>query len=229
MLLGSISEPFKAKSILDIGSGTGVLALMLAQKSNSEEVFITALESDNLVIEILKENINNKPFQTKIEVVHGQLQTYKPVVPFDYIICNPPYYLVNQTIDHLVESGLKNRLTQRNEAELPIRYIIDFLSKYLNPKGNFFAICPLDYYETFVSQLTEVPHLKVTSLIKVYSFKESLSPIRIIFEVNKSIEDQIIIPEEKDFVIYESTNQYSEVYIELTKDYHFKDLSKTQS
>ena len=131
MLLGSISEPNNVKTILDIGSGTGVLALMLAQKSNSEDVLITALESDNFVFEILRENINNKPFQTKIEVVHGQLQTYKPIVPFDYIICNPPYYLVNQTIDHLVESGLKNRLTQRNEAELPIRHIIDFLSKYL--------------------------------------------------------------------------------------------------
>jgi tRNA1Val (adenine37-N6)-methyltransferase len=85
--------PENCVRILDIGTGTGLLALMLAQSSKAN---ITALEIDDDAFEQAKENFQHSPWAERLSVEYCDLRDYHPDVPFDFIICNPPFFEKNQ-------------------------------------------------------------------------------------------------------------------------------------
>lgn len=104
VLLGSLAQSNAPKQILDIGTGTGVIALMLAQRFS--EAQITALELDPDAATQAAENCQASPFSQRIHVKEGRLQVYAEEECFDMIVSNPPYFP-----DHLKSSD-----AQRNQA-----------------------------------------------------------------------------------------------------------------
>ena len=77
--------------ILDIGTGTGVVALMMAQRFPSAD--IDAIEVDHDAAEQATDNVRQSPFASRVTVMHTALQNYHPSAPYDSIVCNPPYFL----------------------------------------------------------------------------------------------------------------------------------------
>lgn len=77
--------------ILDIGTGTGVVALMMAQRFPSAD--IDAIEVDHDAAEQATDNVRQSPFASRVTVTHTALQNYHPSAPYDSIVCNPPYFL----------------------------------------------------------------------------------------------------------------------------------------
>lgn len=77
--------------ILDIGTGTGVVALMMAQRFPSAD--IDAIEVDHDAAEQATDNVRQSPFASRVTVTHTALQNYHPPAPYDSIVCNPPYFL----------------------------------------------------------------------------------------------------------------------------------------
>lgn len=89
-LFGALIDLVKAKTVLDIGTGTGLLPLMLAQKF--PDAHFTALEIDPAATEEANFNFENSPWGNRLSAIEGNVIDYQPVNLFDVIICNPPFF-----------------------------------------------------------------------------------------------------------------------------------------
>ena len=121
-LLGSLAEG--GKRILDIGTGTGLLSLMMAQRCPEAE--ITAIDIDENAIIDAKRNFAESPFAEQIQLIHtpfndfvdNNLKANADFKPFDSIICNPPYF------DESLESKDESRTRARHTSSLPFRELV---------------------------------------------------------------------------------------------------------
>src|ERR1051325_1482144 len=89
VLIGAWAEAAKAKTILDIGTGTGVIALMLAQRSSAK---IDAIDIDLNSVQQAKENFQQSKWKSRLKVHHTSLQDFYPLNIYDIIVSNPPYF-----------------------------------------------------------------------------------------------------------------------------------------
>ena len=91
VLLGSwVEKPALCKHILDIGTGTGLLALMLAQRFH---VPVDAVEIDRDAASEAMENVANSPFSDYVKVINSDIRTFVPTKKYDLIVCNPPFFV----------------------------------------------------------------------------------------------------------------------------------------
>jgi tRNA1Val (adenine37-N6)-methyltransferase len=134
VLLGGLASVEKPDIILDIGTGTGVIALMLAQRFPKAQ--ISAVELDELAAIQAETNFSDSPFADRLTFWKGAFQEFKSNQKFDLIASNPPYFP-----DHL-----KSQDEQRNRAlhtdALSFLDLISNVSKLLNSNGNFWVILP---------------------------------------------------------------------------------------
>ncbi|WP_297336167.1 methyltransferase [Algoriphagus sp.] len=134
VLLGTLIEQEQPSQILDIGTGTGVVALLLAQRFPDSKV--TAVELDQDAAEQASENFKNSPFSQRMNLVAGAVQGFNAEEKFAMIVSNPPYFT-----DHL-----KSIDAQRNRAlhtgELSFSDLGKAVSQLLSPEGKFFVILP---------------------------------------------------------------------------------------
>jgi tRNA1Val (adenine37-N6)-methyltransferase len=197
-------------NILDIGSGTGILSLMLAQRSHAEQ--IEAIEIDDDAFEQCSENFENSPWNDRLFCFHASLLEYIEAVDekFDLIICNPPFY----TEDYKTKE-LARDLARFSDA-MPMEHIIFAAIKFLSDKGKFCIIIP--YKE-------EKKYIKEASLIDLYpnrilrvrgNEKSELKRSLIEFSYSKSS------TKISELVIETERHQYTEGYINLTKDFYLK-------
>ncbi len=210
MLLGAwVQGSFS--TILDIGTGTGILALMLAQKNLNAT--ITAIEPDFNSFNEAVLNFDNSIFSSKINPINCFLQDYTPSKKFDLIISNPPYF-ENSTLS---KNSAKNRARHTNE--LPIHELYEHVNKLLKENGKFALVIPYQDEEKHLLNgskegLFPEKILRTTRSNKTY--KRSL----ILFSKRESLHakvDSMLVKNEK--------NIYSKEYIEITKAFYAKDLS----
>ncbi|UZD21222.1 methyltransferase [Algoriphagus halophytocola] len=134
VMLGALATATSPRRILDIGTGTGVIALMLAQRFPNAQ--IEAIEIDEQAAEQAAENISASPFASRMNLIHGRLQDFTSAAPYDLIVSNPPYFP-----DHL-----KAKDAQRNTAlhtdELSFLDLISKAGELLQTGGGFWVILP---------------------------------------------------------------------------------------
>lgn len=124
--------------ILDIGTGTGLLALMAAQRNPL--AIIDAVEVDEVAFSQAVENVANSPFSERVRVVHGRVQDFVPPHPYDRILTNPPFYT-----NHLRSPDVAvNRALHTDE--LPFPELIEAVGRLLRPDGQWWVLLPP--YET---------------------------------------------------------------------------------
>jgi tRNA1Val (adenine37-N6)-methyltransferase len=134
VLLGAVADVYGAEHILDIGTGTGLVALMLAQRS---EAGIVALEPDARSYSQACSNISNSKWASRISVVNASLQDFHPVdTRFDLIVSNPPFF----------SDSLKNpdpaKANARHNDLLTNDDLLKGASRLLAPGGRFQVIMP---------------------------------------------------------------------------------------
>lgn len=198
----------EVRNILDIGTGTGLLSLMLAQKTNFP---IDAIEIDNESFEQAKENITSSPWKNRIHVFQGDARNYEFPHPYDLIISNPPFY----------ENELKSADAKRNLAlhgnELIAEELLQVIQSNLSGKGIFFLLLPFKRQEE-ISKIFQQYNFNMRRIIFVrQSVKHDYFRMMIMGErkAEKLIEtyfDEISIWNEKQ--------QYTEQFVELLKDYY---------
>ena len=134
-ILGAWVKAKTEKRILDIGTGTGLLALMLAQKY---EVPIDAVEINAAAAAQAAENVQNSPWPDRISVFNDSIQTFENTTPYlyDLIICNPPFYT-----NHLATSDQARNQALHNH-DLPHGTLMQTVSKLLSKRGNFYVLLP---------------------------------------------------------------------------------------
>lgn len=134
ILLGALAKAKNPGRILDIGTGTGVIALMLAQRFSAAKV--TAIEIDGDAAKQAAENFRESQFSSRIQLVHGSLQDFALPEKYDLIVSNPPFFA-----DHL-----KSQDSKRNKAlhteELSFEDLIEKASHLLFDLGAFWVILP---------------------------------------------------------------------------------------
>lgn len=143
VLIGAWAHIDKASRILDIGTGTGLIAIMSAQRNSSST--IDALEIDSLASEQAQENINNCLWSSRINLFNISLQEYVPKEKYDAIISNPPFF-INST-----KTICNKKTTARHTDSLPFEEIIKFTLSYLNTNGKLSIILPVLEGEEFIS------------------------------------------------------------------------------
>lgn len=142
VLLGAWANVGKCDTILDVGTGSGLIALMLAQRGGE---CIDAVEIDRNAAEQAAENVCRSPFAGKVHILHTSFVEYssRTSVRYDLIVSNPPYF-----IDALRPEN-KQRLMARHTDELSYEELVTGVCTLLNDDGRFALILPCDHFERF--------------------------------------------------------------------------------
>lgn len=212
VLLGAWSPiPENAFSILDVGAGTGIIALMIAQRSFAEQ--IDALEIDEEAYEQAVENFENSPWSDRLFCFHAGLDEFieEPEDEYDLIISNPPFYTEDYKSDN------EQRDLARFAEAMPFEELIEAAALLLSENGIFSVIIPYKEEENFIALAKELDLF----LIKITRVKGTpTSEIkRSLLAFSRNISEALPVDE---LVIETSRHIYTEEYIALTKDFYLK-------
>lgn len=207
VLLGAWTEATAGK-ILDIGAGTGLIALMLAQKSYNSTIW--AVEPDLPAFEQMQENIAASPWSDRIRTLCARAQELDccNLPKFDLIVSNPPFYLEQ------VYASDPARRRARHADQLPPAELLRVVRDLLAPKGRFCCIAP----PNTGSELLEwgaLAGVYGTRRTKVYS-KMGQDCIRYLLQ----FETDPMHFKQDELVIYEKTGGYTSAYKKLTAAYY---------
>lgn len=208
VLLGAWTNIKKADSILDIGTGCGIIALMLAQRSDGT---IDAIDIHQPSVEQAKGNFENSPWSNQLNSIHSSIQDYSKSSEkkYDQIVCNPPFF----------ENDLKspkelNNLSKHND-QLPYDELILALNSLLKPCGKFSMILPLSNSVQFEYRAKfKKLHCRRETIVFP---KQDKKPNRILLEFGK---EKIAEKESSQLTIRNIDGSYTQEYIELTKDFY---------
>lgn len=205
VLLGAWTSVSTEKTILDVGCGTGVISLMLAQHSQAN---ITAIDIDLTAFLQTQENFKNSNWSETLLAQHSCLQEFEvnSQKKFDLIVSNPPFFNA--------ESIASSRATARSQTQLSHKQLIALSKNLLSQNGRFCCIVPIEQQQLFIDYGNEVGLYPS----KICEVKGKLGG-----KVKRTLLDFTTTPkvaENSELVIeLENRHQYSEAYKSLLKDY----------
>ena len=212
VLLGAWTNLSTDNQILDIGTGSGLIAIMAAQKNETAQII--GIEIDEAAALQAQENIVISPWKNRLNIEHISLQEFviKNNIIFDHIISNPPFFKI----------GTSTKNPERNHARqtytLTFEDIILSAKKLLSPLGKLSVILPPLEAELFIDMANKNNYY-LNRQLNVKPKKEK-NIERILMEFNQQKIDNIEI---KELIIqHEKRNDWTEDYIELTKEFYLK-------
>jgi len=205
VLLGAWGS-VEGKRILDIGTGTGLIALMAAQRNSEADVL--GIDIDELAVAQARGNVAESPFNRRIECILQDVLTFEPEAPFDAILCNPPFF----TEDTLPDN--RSRALARNNKCLPFPQLIKKVAVLLAENGTFSLIVPSGLAQEIVGLCMENGlHLIRRCQIHTTARKPPRRTLLEFSRQNRSCEMQTLC-----LVADDGTR--SQQYKELTKDFY---------
>ena len=209
MVLGALIETTNEKSALDIGTGTGVLALMLAQKNST--ILVDAIEIDAASCVDANLNFSNSNWKERLTLIEGGFLDYSFSNQYELIVSNPPFY-----VDGLASADERTNQAKHSN-ELNFETLFNHVNQLLSSEGTFWLIYPFETHafvesiasenEMFPSQLIEIQGKPNRPTRMVASFNKMASPIKC-----------------EIFVIRDEEGNYSPNYIEATREFHSKKI-----
>ncbi len=198
------------RRILDIGTGSGLIALMVAQRTINSK--IDAVEIDESSAAQAAENISASQWSDRVEVIHSDIKSFVPNEKYDLIVTNPPYF-----VDSLLSPDL-GRTMARHTTELSFSELVESVVRLLNVDGRFALILP-----TVESQIFDNEATGKLSLVRRCAVlgREDLPVKRYMSEYVLS-SDFCEVEHEQIVIEGEKRGQYREEYRELTRDFYLK-------
>lgn len=204
------SIPCEQCTILDIGTGTGLIAIMAAQRAQQTQIIGIDIDSD--CIEQARENVAVSPWSERINIIHCPLQEFTSSKGLDVIISNPPYF-----VDSLLSPDEK-RTTARHTTTLSFNDLCDGVLRLLAPNGTFALILPPAEAERLLSVVRG--RLFLTRRCDVWSTPES-GIKRVMMELQ--MQPPTELPKIEKLIIEDSGPMgYSAEYRQLTRDFYLK-------
>jgi len=205
VLLGAWAKSDKAKRILDIGTGTGVIALMLAQRTDAE---IDAIDIEYAAHVQAKENFSESKWHDRLKSFHCSLQEFTPSKKYDLIISNPPYFPLPKS--HQEREGTQARYTHL----LSFSDLAEHVVRLLSSKGKFYVIFPIHEGAMFTNE-AEKRELFLTNYVWVKTTSRKKFPKRILMEFGFSEKKDM----DDSMIVIQSENKFTEEYKNMTKGY----------
>ena len=207
VLLGAWVDVAWDKRILDVGTGSGIIAIMAAQRNAT--VHITALDIDADAVAQAQSNIDTTTWNNRIEVKHTDIKTFTSEERFDHIISNPPYFIEN------THSPNRQRDVARSAESLPFRELVACAERLLNVGGKLSVVLPTESASLFRYEAFE--RLWLSRLCSVVTIAGD-APKRTLMEFIYT--DKPLMPRCEELVIQQRDGSYSPKYRELTKDFY---------
>jgi len=205
VLIGGIVKAEAPSRILDIGTGTGVIAMMLAQRF--PEAFVDAVEIDASAASTAARNFSSSPFAPRLSVHEENILAFEPGSSYDLIISNPPFF-----VNDLKNPEERKRLARHADEDF-FTGLIRKIAGLLNPVGECWLILPVKQAEELVVQAV-LYKLFPSRIIHVHS-DESKPEIRQV--ICFSFANAAVVHE--DFYIYAAKGVYTEAYVSLLKEF----------
>ncbi|MDY0932182.1 tRNA1(Val) (adenine(37)-N6)-methyltransferase [Chryseobacterium sp. CFBP8996] len=208
VLLGSLANIDNASKVLEVGTGTGLVSLMLAQRNSYAEFL--GIDINEEAVSLTRSNFENSPFQLRLKNSHQDFKNFESDEKFDLIVSNPPYF---------EESDSEKDKLARQTVELNFLQLISKSSKLLSENGILSVIIPFEAGGDF-TKIALKNQLFVSRKINIKGIENSKVK-RLILEFSLMKKEV----EESEFIIEKSPRQYSDQYLELTKEFHaFKEV-----
>jgi len=199
------------KTILDIGTGTGIISLMLAQRSSA--ITIDGLEVDPSAYMQTVDNFENSDWSDRLYCYNASFQKFADDTnkeTYDLIVSNPPFY----TEDYITKNSSRNKA--RFTSSLTFKELIGGISKILSKSGFFSTIIPFKEESTFIC-LAEQHSLHLNKICRVQGNKNSdIKRSLMTFSFNK------VKISETNLIIENSRHKYTKEYEELTNNFYLK-------
>lgn len=208
VLLGTMAEG--GKQILDIGTGTGIISLMMAQRYPDAQ--FTAVEIDDNAYLDAQDNFAASPFSDRITLVKAAFQDYARTCgrTFDCIVSNPPYF------DESLENPDEGRTRARHTSGLPFRELIGGAYRLLEDGGCFSVCIPPEVLKKFSAECL-ITGFSLKTCYGIKSVPRKPMPKRYVLVYQKGL---ITEPEEHIFCMQNADGSRSEWYQELMKDFY---------
>jgi len=211
LMLGSWTNINHAKHILDIGTGSGLLAIMLAQKVD-KSCQIVGIDIDADAINQAKQNALNSPWSPQLQFNQACLQEHVVSNKYDLIISNPPYFTENISANKIQVKA--NRQTARQTLTLDHQTLLHHVASLLAEQGAFYCVLPAQSAELFCTfaqslglycvhrlEVATKPKAKSSRVLMAFSFKQTKQ-------------------QTQKLTIYTCEEKYSADYVSLCKDYY---------
>ena len=200
----------EGRRILDIGTGTGLIALMAAQRNPKAKVL--GIDIDKAAVEQAKENIAKSPFSSRVKCVLQDVLTFESEELFDAILCNPPFFTEDTLPDDI------GRALARNNKSLPFPQLIKKAASLMAENGKFSVIIPNDLIQELVGLcLNEDLYLERRCFVRTKANKPPRRAMLTFTTYNKlqTIDNRI-----EDLCLMADDGTRSEAYKTLTKDFY---------
>lgn len=210
VLLGAWTNCQEAKKILDIGTGCGILALMMAQKSEAE---ITAIEIEENACKQALLNFENSKWKNRIHLKHTSLQNFSAECnyKFDVIISNPPYFT------NSLKPDKTGRAIARHTDTLSLGELFYCSAKLMHPESTCNIIFPAEHKEQLIQEASK-NNLYLAQICEIQpNAEKAANRVMMRFSLTKkSLTEEIIVIE------LDKRHHYTNEYIQLTKDFYLK-------
>ena len=205
-LLGAWAHSFAHGKILDIGTGCGLMACMLAQ--SNPDVHIDAIEIHPEVAILAVENVQNSPFKNQIQVMNADIRSISTEDRYDFIICNPPFFS-----NHL-PATIQDKQIAIHDDELNFVDLISSIKKLLKPGGKFAVIYPKEVMDKFENEMGK-NGLYVHQFLSIFP-NPNLKLLRMIC-LGSTNKQEIAI---ENLYIKDEKNEYTEAFKLLLNPYY---------
>ncbi len=207
VLLGSWAYVENINTLLDIGTGTGLLALMSAQRN--DQLAITAVDIDRSAIESAQYNFQASPWQERLKLLEGNILELNFDSQYDGIVCNPPYFNSGE------QSANEQRAIARHTNSLSHHALLRRCYDLTTPSGLASFILPLVEGEQFIALASDLNwYIRRLCYVKTTKTKD---PSRLLIELSKVKAE----PQESTLTIH-SNDGYSDEFRSLTQNFYLK-------
>jgi tRNA1Val (adenine37-N6)-methyltransferase len=200
------SSKTEIESVLDIGTGTGLLALMLAQKTNAQ---IDAVEIDPDAAQQAKENFEASPWSNRLTIHNTSIQHFNTTNSYDLIISNPPFF------QQSLRSENEHKNLAKHSGNLSFLELINVVLKLLNPSGSFNLLLPYSEFKTFeiIAKENDLHLLQKTNVRQ--------TPSHTFFRtMGTFIKQPSTVAATESLSIKNDENNYTAGFIKLLKEYY---------
>lgn len=208
VLLGAWCDVAGVHRVLDVGTGCGLIALMIAQRN--QDAVISAIDIDQDAVDEAKTNISNSPWSNRVEAQCLDFNDYIAQEPFDLIVSNPPFFTED------VMAPDKSRNLARHSVTLTLEQLI-IKSKLMLADGGTLAIITPVEQELHIRTCVVKASMSIKRLARVLPV-EGAAPKRLLWELVKSPAETV----EEQITIRHADASYTQQYIDLTSDFYLK-------